>query len=82
MSTKEPKPIRFDEVMKKLDEFRVGGKGGKYFTEQMDKLLLSSRTGVGVVPYTKIQELWKQLGWGDIAASTLMARLRKLEAKK
>jgi hypothetical protein len=78
---KEPKPITFAEVMKKLEELRMSTRMKKVFTPQMDELLLSARTGGQVVSYRNIQILWEQAGWGHVAQSTLAVRLDELKKK-
>jgi hypothetical protein len=72
------------EAMKNLDEYRIRPYNGVRFTPEMEQLLLKARTPDAdgrVVSFVKLQELWKELGWGNIAKSTLSVRAHELKKR-
>jgi len=75
-------PITYDEVMSELEKYaRVrGGQNAYQFTPQMDALLTEGRKKK--LSFDAIRSLWKKLGWGNIANSTLRARAHLLEGKE
>ena len=79
-----PTPITYDEVMSKLEELKGRPYKDRLFTAQMEKLLIEARTPDKegrVVSYARLQELWKELGWGEIAVSTLCGRYKQIKKR-
>lgn len=68
---REPKPIKLNELLKKLDELRSNGSAAKVFTPEMEEVLRSARTGAKTVPYVRLAKFWEEAGWGHVSKSTL-----------
>ena len=74
--SKLPK-ITYNQLMKELDKYRPVH-GGNYTNEQ-DEFIRKCRNSDRPITWDTIVNLWTQLGWGDISATTLSRHYKKLK---
>lgn len=75
------KENKFKQVMKSLDQFRVGKTKTIVLTKEQKEFLLSCRDNAVPVTWDKIAELWEEIGWGATTSSTMVRRYRLIKAK-
>ena len=74
----EPK-ITWDELQTELDKYRGASCQRIKLTDDQIEFMKKCRIHKDPVPYSKMAELWAQLGWGNMSKSSIQIRWKKIE---
>ena len=66
--------------MKELDKHR--SKVRYILTDEQKKFILKCREHANPVPYSQMSVLWKKLGWGYMAETSIRNHYKKMQSDK
>ena len=71
----------YEEILNEIEKMRALSVGRHYFTEEQDKVLLKARDEIPPVSFENLSELFVNVGWKKIAATTFKRRYKQLKEK-
>jgi hypothetical protein len=79
--SKEPKPIRMDEIFAEMERLRKVPKNME-LTDAQKAFLTRARTGQKVVSFADLAPLWEKAGWGRTTQYFLRDRWAQMKKEE